>query len=186
MNPATGETDSAFRVHGAVMRLRTECPMEFVDLTDYVRGEVAVSGIRDGLVNIQTRHTTTAIVVNENEPLLLDDLAELLERWAPRDGRYLHDRLDLRTVNVEPGERANGHAHARALTLGASECLNLAGGELQLGRWQRILFVELDGGRERGVCVTILGVGSPSNGGGRLVASGPVLTAENRPPDRRQ
>lgn len=146
-----------FRVHHATIRTRTRRPLEFVDLTARIRSEVALSGIRDGLVSIQTRHTTTAIVINENEPLLLEDLAGLLGRLAPQDGGYRHDRFDLRTVNVEPGERVNGHAHARAVVLGASECVGLAGGELAVGRWQRILLVELDGGRERGVVVTILG-----------------------------
>ncbi len=161
------QESTPFRVHHAAIRARTRQRLQFIDLTDRIRGEVALSGIRDGLVNVQTRHTTTAIVINENEPLLLEDLAVLLGRLAPEDGGYRHDRFDLRTVNVEPGERVNGHAHARAVALGTSECVSLTAGELDLGRWQRILLVELDGGRERGVAVTILGTGSRRNGAAR-------------------
>lgn len=139
------------------LRLDTRHATEFVDLTDRIASLVADSGIRDGLVNVQTLHTTTAIVVNEHEPLLLLDFAELFARTAPQAGIYRHDDAAVRTVNLAPGERPNGHAHCRALMLGTSALLNLAGGCLQLGRWQRVFFVELDGGRSREVSVMVLG-----------------------------
>jgi secondary thiamine-phosphate synthase enzyme len=147
-----------FGFWSASIRCTTERPVEFVDLTEQVVREVRRSGIRDGMVNIQTRHTTTALIVNENEPLLLEDLSELLERMAPAHGQYRHDRFDVRTVNLNPCERVNGHSHARAVTLGTSVTLNLIAGELQLGRWQRVLLVELDGGRAREVSLAVLGL----------------------------
>lgn len=152
--PAT----AGFRFHHAVLRCTTREPSEFLDLTERVLHEVRASGIRHGTVNVQTRHTTTAVVINENEPLLLDDLREMLERLVPAHGAYRHDCFEVRTVNLTPGERVNGHSHARAFTLGTSETLNLVDGEVQLGRWQRILLVELDGGREREVSLTVLGL----------------------------
>ena len=140
------------------IRVETRHPTEFIDLTDQIDARVLATGIRDGLVNVQTLHTTTAIVVNEHEPLLLADFAALLERLAPPHGRYQHDDMAVRTVNLAPGERANGHAHCRALLLGSpSASLNLAEGRLQLGRWQRIFLVELDGPRCREVSVQVLG-----------------------------
>jgi secondary thiamine-phosphate synthase enzyme len=102
-------------------------------------------------------HTTTAIVVNEHEPLLLADFAALLGRVAPQDALYGHDDITARTVNLAPGERPNGHAHCRAVLLGSSALLNLAGGHLQLGRWQRVFLVEMDGPRSREVSVLVLG-----------------------------
>ena len=69
-------------------------------------------------------------------------------RAAPRDGRYRHDDPAVRTVNLTADERPNGHAHCRALLLPTSVCLNIVDGRLQLGRWQRVFFVELDGPRE--------------------------------------
>jgi secondary thiamine-phosphate synthase enzyme len=110
-------------------------------------------------VHVQTRHTTTAVVVNEHEPLLLADFAALLSGIAPRDADYRHDDMRARTVNLAPGERANGHAHCRALLLGSSVMLNVANGALQLGCWQRLFFVELDGAREREVSILLLGDG---------------------------
>jgi len=139
------------------VQIATDRPTEFVDLTDRVQDLVAAAGIQTGCVNIQTLHTTTAIVVNEHEPLLLGDFKAMLERSAPVGLHYTHDDVSVRTVNVAPGERANGHAHCRALLLSPSAFLNIACGRLQLGRWQRIFFVELDGPRRRGISIVVFG-----------------------------
>jgi secondary thiamine-phosphate synthase enzyme len=130
---------------------------EFIDITERIEAFVCEAGIRDGLVNVQTLHTTTAILVNEHEPLLLTDFASLLDRMAPSDALYQHDNMAARTVNVAPGERPNGHAHCRALLMGSSASLNVAEGRLQLGRWQRVFLVEMDGPRCREVSVLVLG-----------------------------
>lgn len=141
----------------ARIRITTERPMEFIDLTDRIESLAARAGIHAGLVNIQSLHTTMAIVVNEHEPLLLADFGALLSRAAPRDAAYRHDDMSVRTVNLAPDERPNGHAHCHALLLGSSVSLNFADGQLQLGRWQRVFLVELDGPRVREVSVLILG-----------------------------
>jgi secondary thiamine-phosphate synthase enzyme len=141
------------------IRIETRNPTEFVDLTDRIEALVSHARLDSGLVNIQTLHTTTAIVVNEHEPLLLNDIATLLERAAPEDGFYRHDNVSLRTVNCVLGERPNGHSHCRALLLGPTACLNVANGRLQLGRWQRVFLVELDGPRTREVSVLLVGEG---------------------------
>lgn len=137
--------------------LTTREPTDFIDLTGRLETLVADAGIRSGILNIQTLHTTTAVVVNEHEPLLLADFKELLERNAPCDTRYRHDDATARTVNVTVAERPNGHAHCRALLLPSSVSLNVASGRLLLGRWQRVFLVELDGPREREISVLILG-----------------------------
>ncbi len=142
--------------HGRI-RVATGRAMEFIDLTDRIDAMVTDRAVHTGLVNIQSLHTTTAIVVNEHEPLLLSDFDALLARTAPCDANYRHDDMDVRTVNLAPGERPNGHAHCRALMLPTSVLLNVAGRRLQLGRWQRIFLVELDGPRDREVSVMILG-----------------------------
>jgi secondary thiamine-phosphate synthase enzyme len=142
----------ATRVH-----LTTRRPTEFIDLTGRLEMLVADTGLQFGIVNVQTLHTTTAIVVNEHEPLLLTDFQALLEAAAPLDRRYQHDDAAARTVNVTDGERPNGHAHCRALLLPSSACLCVTGGRLLLGRWQRVFFVELDGPREREISVLAFG-----------------------------
>jgi secondary thiamine-phosphate synthase enzyme len=142
------------------LRITTTRPSEFVDLTDRLETLVAAVDMRLGLLNIQTLHTTTAIVVNEHEPLLLDDFDRLLDRAAPRDLAYRHDDLGIRLVNLTPSERANGHAHCRALLLGTSVCLHVIDGKLRLGCWQRVFLVELDGPREREISVMMWGEGA--------------------------
>lgn len=136
-------------------------PTEFLDITDRLERLVANADLHTGLVNVQTLHTTTAVVVNEHEPLLLADFQALLEAAAPRHGRYRHDDLSVRTVNLTEDERVNGHAHCRALLLPTSACLNVVGGRLRLGRWQRVFFVDLDGPRDRDLSVLLVGETAP-------------------------
>jgi len=141
----------------ARIHITTRHPTEFIDLTDRLERLVADAGLHVGFLNVQTLHTTTAVVVNEHEPLLLTDFQALLEAAAPGDGRYQHDDTTARTVNVTDAERPNGHAHCRALLLPSSACLNVMQGRLLLGQWQRVFLVELDGPRERDISVFIFG-----------------------------
>jgi secondary thiamine-phosphate synthase enzyme len=130
---------------------------EFVDITDLVVKAVRNSGVRFGIANVQTRHTTTGIIVNEHEPLLLDDMSGLLDRLVPGGAEYRHDDMTIRRVNLMPGEPANGHSHCRAMLLGTSETLNVVDERLDLGRWQRVFLVELDRDKEREVSVMVMG-----------------------------
>ena len=141
----------------ALLRVTTRRATEFVDITDRLGRIVAASGVRARLINIQTLHTTTGIVVNEHEPLLLADFECTLDKAAPAGISYRHDDVSVRTVNLTPNERVNGHAHCRALLLPTSACLNVVDGRLLLGRWQRVFLVELDGPRERVLSLMILG-----------------------------
>ena len=154
------DTRSGWIVRSALLRLRTHDRLELVDLTDRIADVVRRSGVVHGIVSVQTRHTTTAVLVNENEPLLIRDLLELFERWAPREGSYRHDDLAARGPGLPADERRNGDAHARAALLRASETLNVVDGVMQLGRWQRVFLVELDGERDRTLSVLVLGSGS--------------------------
>src|ERR1051326_6368077 len=120
-------TTTEARVH-----ITTSRATQFIDITDRIQALVRESGVGCGIVNVQTLHTTTGLVVNEHEPLLLDDFASTLERVARSGGGYQHDS-DARTVNLTAGERPNGHAHCRALLLGISASLNVVDGALRLG-----------------------------------------------------
>jgi secondary thiamine-phosphate synthase enzyme len=131
---------------------------EFVDITDRVTGFLQESGVQNGMALVFSRHTTGAIKINEQEPLLLQDMEELLERLAPRKGNYRHNDFSIRTVNMTEDEGPNGHAHCQQLILGASETIPVVDGRLQLGQWQSIFFVELDRPRPREVLVQLLGV----------------------------
>ncbi len=154
---ATQPEFNDLRFYNDLLPLRTEEAMQFIDLTTWVAETVRRSGIGHGYVHVQVLHTTAAIVANENEPLLLEDFKKLLGRIAPANGAYAHDDLSQRTVNLVPDERSNGHAHAQALLLGASKQFNVLEGRVELGRWQSILLVELDGPRKRTISITVAG-----------------------------
>ena len=154
-------TERASIVRHVVLSIETRREVEFVDLTATIAATIQGLALVDGVVTIQTRHTTTGILINEYEPLLLEDLEAMFERVAPADAHYRHDDFERRTTNIGPGERRNGHAHLRAALLHASESVPVAKGTLTLGRWQRVLFVELDGAQRREVSLTLIGEGRP-------------------------
>ena len=156
--PLRPSLQSPWTVAHERLALGTREPQEFIDITERVLSCVRLSGISDGTVTVQSLHTTAAVLVNENEPLLLDDLGRVLAGWAPAHARYAHDDFERRTANLTPDERPNGHAHARAMALQASTTLSVIGDEVQLGRWQRIFLVELDGPRAREFVVTTAGL----------------------------
>ena len=147
---------AGLRAHHDSIRLLTGECLEFIDLTSDVASIVKRSGIRYGMVNVQTLHTTTALIVNENEPLLIEDLKRLLDQHVPRDGEYDHNDFSRR-VDIPPDEPANGHSHCKALYLPSSIMLNVADGKLQLGRWQSLFFIELDEARDRRISVMVMG-----------------------------
>src|ERR1700722_4153587 len=126
------EQERALRARHQRIQVATRRCLDFIDITDHVCKAVAESQVRDGMVNVQTRHTTTAILVGEHEPLLIEDLAKTLERLAPCHSDYRHDDFDVRTVNMCPDEEKNGHSHCKALFLRSSECLNIVDGRLDL------------------------------------------------------
>ncbi len=135
--------------------VRTGASFEVIDITVLVQGCVETSGIAEGIAVISALHTTVAVTVNENEARLLDDLRDHFLCLVPPDGRYRHNDLHLR--DCPPDEPENAHAHLIAMMLGNSETLPIHLGRLDLGRWQSLLLVELDGPRLRQVAVQIVG-----------------------------
>ncbi len=127
---------------------------EFWDLTDTVRGVVTRSGVRHGQVTVCTAHTTTSIIVNESETGFVNDFRRVIGELVPKDRYYEHDDHELRTENLQEDEFINGHAHCRQLLVGQpSVTVPVVDGEVLLGQWQRILFLELDQARERRVFI---------------------------------
>lgn len=151
------ETERSLRARHEQIEVSSRECLEFIDITDRVSEAVHESGVADGVVNVQTRHTTAAILVGEHEPLLMEDLKRTLEKLAPCRSNYRHDDFSVRTVNMCPDEEQNGHSHCKALFLRSSECMNIVDGRMDLGKWQRIFLIELDRPRTRTVSLMILG-----------------------------
>jgi secondary thiamine-phosphate synthase enzyme len=140
-----------------IIKLKTVATLDFIDITDKVKSKLKKAGIKRGVINIQSLHTTMAVIVQEGEPLLITDLKKVLEKVAPRTTKYMHDNFDIRTVNMNPNEPINGHSHCKAMFLTTSSFLNITKGQLQLGKWQRIFAVELDNARPRRIALQIMG-----------------------------
>ena len=108
-------------------------------------------------MTVFSEHTTAAIRINENEPLLLRDMARTLRQIAPPNAYYEHNDFGRRTVNMNPDECANGHAHCQHLFLASSETIPVIEGRAALGTYQRVFLIELDHPRMRTVLVTVIG-----------------------------
>ena len=140
--------------------LRTRSGLEIRDITEDVREAVLESGVSDGIACVYSPHTTCCVRVNEFEQGFLEDFAALLSRLIPDDTYYAHDDWDRRTENIceEDMEVGNGHSHCMSMLLGsASESIPVGDGELCLGQWQRVLFIELDRSRPRRWLVKVVG-----------------------------
>jgi secondary thiamine-phosphate synthase enzyme len=148
------------KVFQHVKELRTSGGLTVTDITDEVIDAVRESGITEGIACIYSPHTTCCVRVNEFETGFLEDLAEMLQRLVPRESYYAHDDWDRRTENICPEdmEIGNGHSHCMAMLLGtAGESVPVRDGELCLGTWQRVLFLELDRERDRRWMVQVVG-----------------------------
>lgn len=129
-----------------IIGVTTSKDTQFVDITKEVQGVLDRGKIKEGVVNVFTKHTTTGVVINENESRLLGDFEKILDNLVPRGAGYGHDTID-----------SNAHSHIRSILLGSSETIPVYEGKLQLGTWQRIFLVELDGPRNRNVIVQVIG-----------------------------
>jgi secondary thiamine-phosphate synthase enzyme len=116
---------------------------------------IASTSITNGQVIVFSRHTTTALAINEDEQRLLEDTKVYLRKLAPESERYLHNDLHLRDVPED--EPMNAHSHLMAMTLSTSEVIPIVDGKLALGTYQSVLFFELDGPRTRTVFCQISG-----------------------------
>ena len=138
-------------------KVTTKSAPEFIDITNWVSECVSESNISNGFAVVFSKHTTAAVKINENEPLLLNDMATFLEKIFPRKHDYQHNNFEIRTVNMNDDESPNGHAHLQHLLLGTSETVPVINGEIQFGTYQSVFFIELDHPRAREVMVHVVG-----------------------------
>ena len=154
------KTGRRVKIYQDEREFRSDGGLMVRDITDEVAGAVRESGIRDGIACVYSPHTTCCVRVNEFEQGFVEDFATMLRRLVPSDGYYAHDDWDRRTENICPEdmEVGNGPAHCMAMLLGtAGESIPVCDGELLLGTWQRVLFLELDRQRDRRWIVQVVG-----------------------------
>ncbi|WP_425438376.1 secondary thiamine-phosphate synthase enzyme YjbQ [Methanobrevibacter woesei] len=125
-------------------KLNTNKKFQIIDITSKIN---ELTAIEDGIVNIFSKHSTSAIVVNENEKGLLEDFEFMLENLIDDEYSWQHDRIDN-----------NATSHLKSFLLSSSETLPVKNSKLDLGTWQSVFFVELDGPRSsRTVNLTFIG-----------------------------
>jgi secondary thiamine-phosphate synthase enzyme len=135
------------------MTMLSEKRTDVLDITKQIRDIMLSVDITEGILLVNALHTTCALFVNEFQGALVEDLKGMVERLVPETAGYRHD--DPRYSDCE---RGNASSHLRAALLGRSVAVGIIGGELALGRFQSILFAELDGPRPRTIDVQIMGV----------------------------
>ena len=125
-------------------QINTNKNFEIVDITSKINELIDID---EGIISIFSRHSTSAIVVNENESGLLNDLEFMLNNIVSDKFSYQHDRIDN-----------NAKSHLKSFLLSSSECLPVKNSKLDLGTWQSVFFIELDGPRRaRTVTLTMVG-----------------------------
>jgi secondary thiamine-phosphate synthase enzyme len=153
--PVQGASSSAgaLVVHADTVTIQTAQRVELVDLTAPLAAFVTGAGVREGVLSVWSLHTTCAIFINEAQRALHADIKRVLEQIIDRDTDWMHN--DPKESDCD---RCNADAHLRAMLLGHSLTMQVSGGEIVLGQWQRVLAAELDGPRARTLRLQIMGV----------------------------
>jgi secondary thiamine-phosphate synthase enzyme len=129
------------------LEVKTKGAYDFVEVTDEIADVVKESKIKNGIVFANALHNTAALIIQENDSAIHRDLTKTLEKLFPQDEKYQHDYEG----NV------NATAHLKSNFLGTFVTIPIAKGEMQLGTWQSIFFVELFEQRKRKIVVTVVG-----------------------------
>jgi secondary thiamine-phosphate synthase enzyme len=131
------------------IQFNTRGDSQILDITDEVRRQIQNIDLEAGIVTLFSPSATSVLTTIEYESGAVRDLQELFERIAPQDMDYHH--------NLRWGD-GNGHSHARHAMLGPSLTIPFVEGQLTLGTWQQIVFIDFDvRPRSRAVIVQILG-----------------------------
>jgi secondary thiamine-phosphate synthase enzyme len=129
------------------IKINSSKKTEIVDITSETQLAIDKSKANNGIVNIFSKHSTSAIVVNENEKGLLSDFEKILNDIIPSNNRYKHDIIDNNAVS-----------HLKSFFIGSSESIPFNDKKLAIGTWQSVFFIELDGPRNnRNIELTVVG-----------------------------
>ena len=131
------------------IELKTRGDADMIDITDAVATRVRESGIAAGAVTVFCPGSTSAVTTIEYESGALADLERLFDEIVPADREYAHNR--------RWGD-GNGHSHVRAALLGPSLTIPFADGQLLLGTWQQVTYIDFDNRpRSRSIILQIIG-----------------------------
>jgi secondary thiamine-phosphate synthase enzyme len=126
----------------------TKTRRDYLNITPQVEAALAKSGIREGLCLVNAMHITASVYINDDEPGLLKDYDDWLEKLAPHEpvSRYRHN-----------GAEDNGDAHLKRQVMGREVVVAVTDGTLDFGPWEQIFYGEFDGRRKKRVLIKIIG-----------------------------
>ena len=144
---------AGFKIFNRIVDWITSDRMQLINITDRINDIVRKSGVRDGIVHLQSLHTTTAVFINEWQDALLHDVRSFLESIIDGDIYWRHnDPL------YSDCERRNADSHLRGMMMGQTLCLQVRNSAVLLGTWQSIILAEFDGPRSRSLSIQVSGV----------------------------
>ena len=149
----TAASAGGLAVIAETIEVDTTARIEIIDLTDTVMAFVRRSGVAEGLLSLWSMHTTCTVFINESQAALESDILAFLEDVVDRQQYYKHN--DPKHSDCD---RQNADSHLRAMLLGQSVTMQISGGELVVGRWQRVLCGEMDGPRTRTIRAQVMGI----------------------------
>src|SRR5271166_1064132 len=144
---------AGYKVFNRIIDWITNDRLQLLNITDRINEIVRKSGIRDGIVHLQSLHTTSAVFLNEWQDALLHDVRGFLEHMVERDQYFRHN-----DPQHSDCERKNADSHLRGMLMGQTLCLQVRNATVLLGTWQSIIFAEFDGPRSRSLAVQVSGV----------------------------
>jgi secondary thiamine-phosphate synthase enzyme len=149
----TSAPAQTYRIVNRIVDWITNDRTQLLNITERVNEIVRKSGIKNGIVHLQSLHTTTSIFLNEWQDALLDDVKQFFEETIERNRYYKHN-----DPNHSDCERSNADSHLRGMLMGQTLSLQVRNATVLLGTWQSIILAEFDGPRSRSVAVQISGI----------------------------
>ncbi len=151
--PAPAAPSAGFKVFSRILDWITTDRMQLINVTDRINEIVRKSGVREGLVHLQSLHTTSALFLGEWQDALVHDARTFFEGIVEQDRYYRHnDPL------YSDCERRNADSHMRGMLMGQTLSLQVRNAAVLLGTWQSIVFAEFDGPRSRSLAVQVSGI----------------------------
>lgn len=151
--PSSPATQGGYKVFSRIVDWITNDRLQLLNITERINEIVRKSGVRDGMVHLQSLHTTSAIFINEWQDALLHDVKSFFEQVVIGDQYYRHNDPAFSDC-----ERKNADSHMRGMLMGQTLCLQVRNASVLLGTWQSIIFAEFDGPRSRSLAVQVSGV----------------------------
>jgi secondary thiamine-phosphate synthase enzyme len=150
---APSENQGNYKIFNKVVDWITNDRMQMLNITDRINEIVKKSGVKDGIVHLQSLHTTTAVFINEWQDALVHDVRTFFEEVVDREKYYRHN-----DPKFSDCERKNADSHMRGMIMGQTLCLQVRNAAVLLGTWQSIILAEFDGPRSRSLAVQVSGV----------------------------